>query len=211
MSGPRTAITRVLDGQSSWTVEQGDSLELLRLLPDESVDAVVTDPPAGIAFMGRAWDELDGHQPVTERGKAAQAALAPLLARWEVGFVTFLVDVWVETLRVVKPGGYMLHWALPRTADLAGMAIRLAGWDMCDSLLHLFGSGFPKSLDVSKALDKQAGAERTVVGRGMSGKTAGMQLLGESGIKGGAYDITAPATPDAQRWAGRWHPVHKQG
>lgn len=107
-----------------------DCLVVLRTLPDASVDAVVTDPPAGIAFMGKAWDRFD-----------------------RAGFVALLTDVMTECLRVLKPGGHALVWALPRTAHWTTWAIEDAGFEIRDVVLHLFGQGFPKSLDVSKAID----------------------------------------------------------
>jgi DNA modification methylase len=134
-----TTITDVLERRTTWVVEQGNSLDLIQQLPDECIDSIVTDPPAGIAFMGKEWDDLSSYSPTTGRGKAAHLALAPVMADWEVGFVTFLVDMWTLAYRVAKPGAHLVHWALPRTADLAGLAIRLAGWETRDGLVHLFG------------------------------------------------------------------------
>jgi DNA modification methylase len=83
--------------------------------------------------------------------------------RWAAGFVSFLVDVWTEVDRVLKPGGIVCAWALPKTADLAGLAMRIVGWGLADSLLHLF-SGMPKNGDVGKKIDAMLGAAREVVG-----------------------------------------------
>lgn len=135
-------------------VEVGDCLDRLASLPAGSVDVVVTDPPAGIAFMGRAWDDLKNYKPRTGRGNQLYHRLTGLLAGWEVGFAAFLVDVWVECDRVLKPGGWVVAWALPKTSDLAGLALRAVGWELHDALLNLWASGFPKSHDISKAIDK---------------------------------------------------------
>lgn len=105
----------------------GDSLEWLRTLPDASVDAVVTDPPAGIAFMGAAWD----------RDKGGRDA-----------WIAWLCEVMREVWRVTKPGGHALVWALPRTQHWTATAVEDAGWDVRDVLMHVFGSGFPKSLNL---------------------------------------------------------------
>ena len=153
----------------------GDCREVLATLPDASVDAVVTDPPYELGFMGKAWDAAG---------------------------VAYDVGLWAEVLRVLKPGGHLLAFGGTRTYHRMTVAIEDAGFEIRDSLHWLYGSGFPKSLDVSKALDKAAGAEREVVGTGSSGATAGMQALGPSGIKGGDYDITAPATDAARQWEG---------
>jgi hypothetical protein len=107
----------------------GDCLERLRDLPDCSVDACVTDPPYGLSFMGKAWD-YDVPQ----------------------------VDVWREVLRVLKPGGHLLAFAGTRTQHRMAVQIEDAGFEIRDMIAWVYGSGFPKSLDVSKAIDKHGGA-----------------------------------------------------
>jgi site-specific DNA-methyltransferase (adenine-specific) len=112
-------------------IVHGDCIAFLRTLADASVDAVVTDPPAGIAFMGKAWDRMraDG---MTE----LQA------------FQEFIRDVFTEVYRVLKPGGHAVVWALPRTSHHTAMGIERAGFDIRDNgtyLFHVFGTGFPKS------------------------------------------------------------------
>ena len=124
-------ITAVIEGR--WEVREGDSAELLRELPDNSIDAMVCDPPAGIGFMGRAWDKDKGGRD-----------------QW----IAWLSGIMAESLRVVKPGGHALVWALPRTSHWTATAVEDAGWEIRDVFHHLFGSGFPKSLDISKEIDK---------------------------------------------------------
>jgi len=192
-----------MSGEADVRVILGDCLEVMRHLPDASVDAVVTDPPAGIAFMGKEWDKDKGGRD-----------------QW----VAWMTEVARECLRVIKPGGHALVWAIPRTSHWTGWAWDNAGWEPRDKVVHLFGSGFPKSLDVSKAIDKAAGAERTkrlapkaghenFVGRD------NMKALRESGVLSGAGGFSrpwmhdpqkvedahwnfAPATPAAQQWQG---------
>ena len=108
----------------------GDCLERLRELPDCSVDACVTDPPYGLSFMGKAWD-YDVPQ----------------------------VDVWREVLRVLKPGGHLLAFAGTRTQHRMAVQIEDAGFEIRDMIAWVYGSGFPKSLDVSKAIDKLDASE----------------------------------------------------
>jgi hypothetical protein len=180
----------------------GDCLEVLKTLADASVDSVVTDPPAGISFMGKEWDDDRG-------GRHA--------------WVAWMTDVMRECLRVLKPGAHALVWAIPRTSHWTATALEDAGFEIRDVVTHLFGTGFPKSLDISKSIDKAAGAERPVVGTkhgivGSVGKTAN-QLMREGGNDNpnakscGAYapgvkqisgqiPVTAPATPEAQHWQG---------
>ncbi len=174
-------IAAVLDGTEDGCIVTGDCLEVMKSMPDNCVDAVVTDPPAGIAFMGKEWDKAHGGRD---------------------GWIENMAKLAAEALRVAKPGARALVWALPRTSHWTATAWENAGWEVRDRLAHLFGQGFPKSLDVSKAIDKAAGAEREVTGQSASGTTAGMQLLGPSGIRGGQFDITAPTTDAAKEWEG---------
>jgi hypothetical protein len=116
------------------TLHVGDCLDLLREMPDASVDAVVTDPPAGVAFMNKDWDH--------DRGGRDQ-------------WITWLTERMAEAFRVLKPGGHALVWALPRTSHWTATALEDAGFTIRDCVVHLFGSGFPKSLDVGKAIDRQ--------------------------------------------------------
>lgn len=171
---------------TDWTVTHGDCLDWLRTLPDASADALVTDPPAGIGFMGKDWDGDKGGR-----------------AQW----VAWLTSIMRECNRVLKPGAHALVWALPRTSHWTATAVEDAGFEVRDVVTHLFGSGFPKSLDVGKAIDARVGAVREVVGtkrgttsaetgRGMPGKATGMKQVGCD------VPITAPATPEAAQWSG---------
>ena len=187
------------------TIIHGDCLEELKKLDDNSVDAVVTDPPYGlsntkpaqVADVLKAW--------VTGNTVSVPAKRGGFMgADWD-SFVP-PPAVWAECMRVLKPGGHMAVFAGARTQDLMGLSIRLAGFEIRDTLGWVYGSGFPKSMDVSKAIDKAAGAEREVIG---------VKPYTNQDIRGNAYEseiarerdriqatITAPATPEAQRWDG---------
>ena len=117
------------------TLYLGDCLAVMRTLEADSVDAIVTDPPAAVSFMGRTWD--------SDRGGRGQ-------------WVAWLAERLEAAARVLKPGGHLLVWSLPRTSHWTAWALEDAGLEIRDCILHLFGSGFPKSLDVSKAIDKRA-------------------------------------------------------
>jgi site-specific DNA-methyltransferase (adenine-specific) len=117
----------------------GDCLEVLKTLPANSVDALVTDPPSGISFMGAEWDSNKGGRK-----------------QW----VAWLTQVMEEVYRVLKPGGHGVVWALPRTSHWTATALEDAGFEIRDCIVHHFGSGFPKSLNVSKQLDHIVGSER---------------------------------------------------
>jgi DNA modification methylase len=150
----------------------GDCRESMATLEAESVDAVVCDPPYELGFMGRKWDASG---------------------------IAYDLEVWRQALRVLKPGGHLLAFSGSRTYHRMACAIEDAGFDVRDQIMWIYGSGFPKSLDVSKAIDKAAGAEREVVGREMN--RGARPKIGPNGHVG-AWDVTTPATDDARRWSG---------
>ena len=113
----------VIEGRARWCVVEGDSAEVLRALPAASVHAVVTDPPAGIAFMGAEWDGAKGGR-----------------SQWVAWLASVLGLARVATV----PGGRAIVWALPRTAHWTGCAVEDAGWAIESKLYHLFGTGWPK-------------------------------------------------------------------
>ncbi len=115
----------------------GDCLDILKTLEDSSVDSIVTVPPYQRGFMGKSWDSTG---------------------------IAYNVQLWREVLRVLKPGGHLLAFGGSRTYHRLACAIEDAGFEIRDQLLWIYGSGFPKSLDISKAIDKAAGAMREVVG-----------------------------------------------
>ena len=173
----------------------GDCREVMAGMKAESVDAVVTDPPYGLSFMGKGWDHgVPG------------------------------AEFWTEVARVSKPGAHLLAFGGTRTFHRLACAIEDAGWEIRDCVMWVYGSGFPKSLDVSKAIDKAAGADRTeVVGSklGRPGMAKGgtnqsfsssINTYGRGGLL--STDITAPATDAARQWAGwgtalkpAWEPI----
>lgn len=168
-------------------VLHGDCLDVLGTLPDASVHAIVTDPPAGISFMGKSWDSDRG-------GSDAWIAWMSERAR--------------ECLRVIRPGGHALVWALPRTSHWTARAWELAGWEIRDRLSHIFGTGFPKSLDIGKAIDRELGAERPVIGARLTHDIRGGHLHACNGIATMLHQVTAPGSHEAKRWDG-WHTALK--
>lgn len=170
-----------------------DCLDAMREMPDNSVDAVVTDPPYGLSFMGRDWDHGVPGEPF-----------------------------WREALRVAKPGAHLLAFGGTRKYHRLAVAIEDAGWAIRDCIMWVYGSGFPKSLNVSKAIDKAAGAEREVVvntlpadlidaEREVASKYSAASNIGKGSTnsyittvsgKSTTVTITAPATDAAKQWDG---------
>jgi len=156
-------------------VFHGDCVEVLRSLPDNSVDSIVTDPPYGLEFMGKDWDApwkksgdvLD--DPASVGGFQDGAGGNPFSRsriRYGrdngamIGFQRWATEWSVECLRVLKPGGHMLAFGGTRTWHRLAVAVEDAGFEIRDNIAWMYGSGFPKSLDVSKAIDKSNGENR---------------------------------------------------
>lgn len=187
----------------------GDCLDVLKTLPDNSVDSVCTDPPYGLAdhapgHVTKAFISwLGGDREHVPDGRGFMGK------EWD-RFVP-PPAVFDECRRVLKPGGHLLCFSGTRTLDLMTTSIRFAGFEIRDSIAWLYGSGFPKSLDVSKAIDKAAGAERQVIGEGAAFGRGSLRNRSrvEAGYRptelnpdGGAAALTAPATEAAQQWQG---------
>jgi hypothetical protein len=150
-------------------LHHGDCLDVLKTLADCSVDAIVTDPPYGLSFMGKRWD----YDVPSEA-------------------------VWVECLRVLKPGGHLLAFAGTRTQHRMAVRIEDAGFEIRDMIAWVYGSGFPKSLDISKAIDKAAGAKRERYERPAFGGT----FSDDNGSTYGTAISNTPATEAAKQWEG---------
>jgi len=155
----------------------GDCRQVLKSLPDCSVDAIITDPPYELGFMGKSWDSTG---------------------------VAYDVTVWQECLRVLKHGGHLLAFGGSRTYHRLAVAIEDAGFQIRDQIMWVYGSGFPKSLNIGKAIDKAAGAEREVVAKkpytNQNIKNNHLHA-GHENIREQTY-ITAPATAEAKQWDG---------
>jgi site-specific DNA-methyltransferase (adenine-specific) len=161
------------------TVYIGNNLDILPTLPDNSVDSIVTDPPYELGFMGKSWDSSG---------------------------IAYNVDLWRECLRVLKPGGHLLSFGGTRTWHRIAVAIEDAGFEVRDSIAWMYGSGFPKSLDVSRAIDKAAGAEREVSGITKGAGIGGGNTFTDDNWKGIGREFyerfEVPASEEAQQWEG---------
>ncbi|MEO6522199.1 MAG: DNA methyltransferase [Mucilaginibacter sp.] len=146
------------------TIKQGDNIELLKQYPDNYFDSVVTDCPYG---LGKEPDALKLLQDWIDHGYHAIKGKGFMGNEWDAFVPQPLF--WKEVFRVLKPGGYVLAFFGTRTYDWGTMAIRLTGFEIRDMITWHYGSGFPKSLDVSKQMDKIAGAERAEIGIGKAG------------------------------------------
>ena len=166
---------------NTFNIHIGDNQLILPTLPDNSVDSIVTDPPYELGFMGKTWDATG---------------------------IAYNVELWRECLRVLKPGGHLLAFSGSRTYHRMAVAIEDAGFQIRDQIMWVYGSGFPKSLNISKAIDKAAGAEREVIGQKLHARKGVASAEERSVVGAGAFgearmgDITAPATAEAEVWDG---------
>lgn len=161
---------------------EGDCAEKMRDLAPNSVDAIVTDPPYGLAFMGANWDNFGGkscgNDSIEERKRKAKEyrethkgcgnypnSHSSSPSRDEMAnFQSAMTPIFAEALRVAKPGAHLLAFGGTRTYHRLACAIEDAGWEVRDCIMWVYGSGFPKSMDVAKSIDKAIGYEGEVIG-----------------------------------------------
>ena len=158
----------------TWKIHRADINTVLMPMESDQFDAVLCDPPYGLSFMGKGWD-----------GTVPDAT------------------VWHRIARVMKPGAHLLAFGGPRTYHHLAMAIERGGFTVRDCLMWLYASGFPKSLDVSKAVDRVAGVEREVIGSRPTSRGDGTTFgPGDCGLNAESIEYTAPATPLAIQFNG---------
>ena len=154
-----------------------DCVKAMKAMPENSVDSIVTDPPYELGFMGKSWDASG---------------------------IAFNVEVWREALRVLKPGGHLIAFSGSRTYHRMAVAIEDAGFEIRDQIMWVYGSGFPKSHNISKGIDKAAGAEREVIGYKDGANLLKSNAFADKAINGHNpnVEITAPSTDAAKKWQG---------
>lgn len=183
--------------KSNYKLLLGDCLNYLKNIEDNFVDVIITDPPAGISFVGKDWDSDKGGRDY---------------------WIQWMGEIAKECLRVIKPGGHALVWALPRTSHWTATAWENGGFEVRDRLAHFFGTGFPKNHNISKAIDKVNGKKGIVVSekKTNSGGYAHISKTNvEQGFRPRAYkghstedsaanviQVVKPESSDAKKWEG---------
>tara|TARA_R110001606_G_scaffold168455_4_gene312982 strand:- start:2763 stop:3881 length:1119 start_codon:yes stop_codon:yes gene_type:complete len=162
-------------GDFEMELKLGDCKEKMKEIESNTFDSIITDPPYELGFMGKKWDSLG---------------------------IAYDVEVWKEALRVLKPGGHLLAFGATRTHHRMMVAIEDAGFEIRDCLMWVYGSGFPKGLNISKAIDKKLGATRKVIGQNKNHRSMKHtnSMVGEP--HSGDGSITESATPSAKQWDG---------
>jgi site-specific DNA-methyltransferase (adenine-specific) len=170
----------------TYRILHGNNLDILPTLADNSIDSIVTDPPYELGFMGKKWDSSG---------------------------IAYSVELWQQCLRVLKPGGHLLSFGGTRTYHRVAVAIEDAGFELRDSIAWLYGSGFPKSLNIAKNIDKAMGVESEVVGtrlaqgsaRKIKGTNSAANKIPNSGsleFDETIIEITKPTSLEAEQWDG---------
>jgi site-specific DNA-methyltransferase (adenine-specific) len=206
----------------------GDCLEVLKTIPDNSIDAIITDPPYGIGFMNKEWDSPQKHQELIEREKIRseerfEEGKSPVKGGFSKGVQPGLpiggakegkwfqdwCELWArECFRILKPGGHALSFSAPRTYHRMATAFEDSGFQIRDQIMWVFGSGFPKSHNIGKAIDKIEGNEREVLGKSENHRTSSALL--ELGFQDGREEhIITKGNGDWEGWGTALKPAHE--
>lgn len=197
----------------------GDCREVLKLLPDNSIDAVVTDPPYALVSITKRFGSEDAAPATPKEGAAgayARASAGFMGQQWDTGETAFAAEFWREVLRVLKPGGHVVAFSGTRTYHRIASAIEDAGFEVRDQLAWVYGTGFPKSHNVGKAIDKHLGAKREKIRK--EGAPAYQRGIGNTrpwmDDPDHMVDGDTPVTPEAEEWEGwgtalkpAWEPI----
>jgi DNA modification methylase len=204
-------VETFLDGRV--TLHPGDCLDVLARLDECSVDSVVCDPPYHLTSIVKRFGAENAAPAKSGKSGAYKRASAGFMGKqWDGGDVAFRPETWTAVLRVLKPGGHLVAFSGTRTYHGMASAIEAAGFEIRDQLAWIYGSGFPKSHDVSKGIDRAAGAEREVVGINPTYRKD--QVGAPSFTLQRNPNLTAPATEAAREWQGwgtalkpSWEPI----
>jgi site-specific DNA-methyltransferase (adenine-specific) len=185
-----------------------DALKYLSIFPENSIDAIITDPPYGLEFMGKEWDKFGG-KPVGKNyngngGMKRYFKGNKPIYNWDMEiYQKFSYDWSKKVIRVIKPGGHMLVFGGTRTYHRMVCGIEDAGFEIRDCIQWLYGSGFPKNLDISKQIDKMKNAKRKIISVNPNQRlNKPKRDVYDAGIRGKKCNITIPATLEAKQWDG---------
>ena len=181
-------------------------LDTMKRIPDNSIDSIVTDPPYGLSKEPDIVEVLTKWMNDEPYEHGSSGFMQKIWDSFVPG-----PEYWKECYRILKPGGHLVTFGGTRTFDLISIALRISGFERRDTLMWVFGSGFPKSHNISKAIDKMYGLERRVVGESNSGPLGGKKsgriagtgvFRGDNWISAEVNILTAPESTDAITWDG---------
>lgn len=196
-----------LDGRI--VLHSGDSRDVLKTMGTSSIDSVVTDPPYALVSIAKRFGKPGAKNNSKDAYQRASAGF--MGKQWDTGETAFATEFWAEIYRVLKPGGHVIAASSTRTYHRLASAIEDAGFEIRDQILWLYGSGFPKSLDVSKAIDKAKGCERGKVrvedprnpratGGGLDGMVGATRPWIEAALERGYHEAVSDEAVSWQGW-----------
>lgn len=189
---------------------EGDSRNVLKGIPDCSIDSVVTDPPYALVSIVKRFG-AEGSKPTKDGDVYARSSSGFMGKKWDTGETAFAVTFWAEVMRVLKPGGHVIAASGTRTYHRLAVAVEDAGFEIRDMVQWLYGSGFPKSHDVSKGIDRTLGMGRDKVRHKPRPETSGTMSGSsdsrpwiEKSREAGYHEVDSniPASPEAAQWQG---------
>lgn len=206
---------KIYKQDNDYTIYQGDSFEVLDTLEEKSIDAIVTDPPYGLTSITKRFGKEDS-TPAKEGKDGSFAILSKgfMGKTWDGTGIEYNVDFWKKCFKVLKPGGYLLAFGGTRTFHRIACAIEEAGFEIRDTLMRLYGSGFPKSMNIGLAIDKKNGVESKVIGKYNphrdgsirkhidNSKFSNIAGTEKKYIEGGLKDLKEPTLELAKKWQG---------
>jgi len=181
----------------------GDSLEVLKRATANSIDAVVCDPPYGLVSIVKRLG-TDGALPKSSKGFMGK--------EWDGSGIEYNVELWEQVLRVLKPGGYLLAFGGSRTYHRLASAVEDAGFEIRDQIMWVYGSGFPKSHNIGKSVDKLQGNERDIVGERITGSAMASRKSGRGNSDAGSGTnivIDTKGSSPYEGWGTALKPAHE--
>lgn len=181
-----------------YKIINGDSLKVLDTFEENSIDSIVTDPPYGLTTITKRFGK-ENSAPCQEGkdGSFARLSKGFMGKEWDGSGIEYNVELWRKAWRVLKPGGYLLAFGGTRTFHRIACAIEDAGFEIRDTIMWLYGSGFPKSMNIGLAIDKKNGVESEVIGKGRCGKN---RLMG--GLRNETHDTSFEIKQAQNEWVG---------
>lgn len=188
----------------------GDCLEVLKTIPDNSIDSIITDPPYHLtSIVKRFGKKGSAEQQYGTDGTFSRASKGFMGKEWDGGDIAFRTDVWLECFRVLKPGAHLLSFSHSRTYHRTAVAIEDAGFEIRDQIMWIYGNGFPKSHNIGKSIDKIQGNQRDVVGLNPNHRNTESDVI-PFGFQGGRSDgIITKGNSEWEGWGTALKPAHE--
>lgn len=194
-----------MENSERYKIINGNSLEILDTLQENSIDAIITDPPYGLTSITKRFGkENSAPCKYGKDGSFSRLSKGFMGKEWDGSGIEYNVELWEKALRVLKPGGYLLAFGGSRTFHRIACAIEDAGFEIRDTIMWLYGSGFPKSMNIGLAIDKKNGVESKVVETKTIKKlpTTGIIAHEKEGWRKGGYDIDYQVKQATNQWQG---------